>query len=391
MAATTTTKPTVIDQGILTPVVRRALDSETAQVTEWQVVSLQGGAGDLGAGLIGVSRVTGKAKDQGETKPWSLILKVIRASDSAADPTTARYWAREPLAYQSRMLAELPGGLAAPRCFEVMETPGEAYWLWLEDITDEGELQWPLERFGVAAYHLGYFNGSFLLETIPRQQLWMSQRWLRAYITESIAPMAAIRAMPDHPLIRRLYPDDLVERLLQLWAEREIFLQALERLPQTLCHMDAFRRNLFSRRALDGREQTVAIDWAFAGMGALGEELVPLVTASVGFFGIEVDRLRELEEVVFERYLAGLRDAGWRGDPRLVRFAYAAASGLRFGLPPGVDPIDANLDPWFEQMLGRPMEEILHTWVILRRFLFDLADEARDLLGWVETYQISET
>jgi hypothetical protein len=84
-----------------------------------------------------------------------------------------------------------------------------------------------------------------------------------------------------HPLVGRIYPADLSAELKNLWKCRDILLAALDRLPQVLCHHDAFRRNLFLR---SGR--LLAVDWAFLGVGPLGAELAPLVTGSAAFLGI---------------------------------------------------------------------------------------------------------
>ena len=46
--------------------------------------------------------------------------------------------------------------------------------------------------------------------------------------------------------------------------------EALDALPQSICHQDLFPRNAFLRVA-GGAEQTVAIDWAFCGSAAIGE------------------------------------------------------------------------------------------------------------------------
>src|SRR5439155_4390297 len=128
-------------------------------------------------------------------------------------------------------------------------------------------------------------------------------------------------------LMERVYPNEVAEQIFQIWDERELLLDALTRLPpQTFCHRDAFRRNLFARRT-----QTVAVDWAYSGIGAVGEEIAPLVWGSLGFRDVPIEQAQELEALVFNSYLDGLRDAGWNGDARLVRFGYAAASVLRYG------------------------------------------------------------
>ena len=59
-----------IDRETLTPPVRKALDSETATVTDWQVAPLP-------AERQNVFRFTGHACTAGKTVAWSLVLKVV--------------------------------------------------------------------------------------------------------------------------------------------------------------------------------------------------------------------------------------------------------------------------------------------------------------------------
>jgi hypothetical protein len=80
-------------------------------------------------------------------------------------------------------------------------------------------------------------------------------------------------------------------------------------LPHTLCHGDAWRRNLFARRDPHGREQTVAIDWADVGIGAVGEDLVDFVPGPATFYELEVAD-PHLDRIAFAGYLEGLREAG---------------------------------------------------------------------------------
>ena len=94
--------------------------------------------------------------------------------------------------------------------------------------------------------------------------------------------------------------------------------------------MDSGRFNLFSGTADDGQAETVAIDWAFVGTGAIGQELKYLVFNSLVFRRADNDRARELYDACLEGYVAGLRDADWKGDPNSARYGCAAAAAMTF-------------------------------------------------------------
>lgn len=179
--------------------------------------------------------------------------------------------------------------------------------------------------------------------------------------------------------MRAAWPGDLGDRARRLWGEREVLLGRLDRLPQTLVHGDADRRNLFARQGSDGPE-TVAIDWAFVGVAALGEELVNLVIASTFWFQADAADLPALADACLGGYAAGLADAGWRGDPRLAEAGFAVAAALRYG--PFVGSQLARITP--ERMAraaGQPVEEWLACSIAVRRFAFDRLDAARGLLA----------
>ena len=368
-----------INQATLAPLVRQALRSDTVDVANWEYRPIHGGASDFGTGMSGIYRFTGQANDRGEIVPWSLILKVVGSPAHGGDPQGGF---RELRAYQSALLDNLTGSLVAPRCFGIVEQPAEVFWLWLEEITDDIGPQWPLSRYGLAARHLGQFNGAYMAGESLASWPWLSRDWLRMWVAQRAPEVDILHTNLEHPLVRRFYPADVADGTFRFWAERDTFLNALDHVPQTLCHRDAFRRNLFARRDVDGRDQTIAIDWAFVGTGALGEEIVPLVSASLAFFEVELAEAQALEEIVFEGHLDGLRDAGWRGDPRAVRFAYAAASALRYLFPIGLNLLlEESGRDWLEQAFGRTIGDALDYWANCRRFLLGLTDEARELLS----------
>jgi hypothetical protein len=137
-------------------------------------------------------------------------------------------------------------------------------------------------------------------------------------------------------------------------------------------------------RARPEGEELVAIDWAYAGHGAVGEDLGQLVVASLFFFETVGTAPRDLDAACFAGYVAGLREAGWVGDERLVRLGFAADAALRHpvGLLGQIWSLvaDPALRPIVEELFGRSLEDVVESWAELWPFQFELAEEARALL-----------
>jgi hypothetical protein len=361
----------------LTPVVRRALGDMAAEIAAWRCAQLGGGYTAPGC----LWRFAGTARTGADEVPWSVVLKVVHPTVGAAAPTDWNYWKREALVYGSGLLDDLAGGLAAPRCFGVADQPDGAVFLWLEDIVEDPDSHWSLDRYSVAARHLGGFNGAYLTHKPAPTHPWLSRGQLRGWLARFAPGIAELPARPEDPLIRRYWPGDTAQRVLRFWDERDALLAAHDRLPRTFCHHDAFRRNLFARRGGDGRDETVAIDWAFAGTGAVGEELTYLVMSSVLFFAVDAGRLGELDRAASEGYLAGLRAAGWSDDARLARLGYALSCALFCAAHTfGMTAPDEARRAQRERVFGRPYEQIADCVAQLRRFALDRADEARQLI-----------
>jgi hypothetical protein len=379
-AETPTGPMSTVDRAMLTPLVQRALDSKAVEVPNWEAEPLRGG---IAVGST-VYRFSGQGRDGGQSTPWSLILKILRPDVGSVDVSAWNYYRREADAYRSGWLDDLPGGLVAPRCFGVVEQPDGTCWIWLEEISDVVGSKWPLEQYGTVARHLGRFNGAYLVDRPLPSWPWLSSDWLRHYVEQSAPAMEPLRSAVASPWGRRWLPEADVERYYRLWAERDLYLDALDRLPQTICHLDIFRLNLFARKAAGGDDQTVVIDWAFVGRGPLGAELTPLVLMSIALAGVGLDKMQELEEIVFEGYLAGLREAGWQGDPQQVRLGYTAAA-VRF-LFPEVGRwlaliLDESLHAAEEQLLGIPVGGAFDSVARMRHSLFGKLGEARDLMS----------
>lgn len=335
-----------LDAATLTPVVRRIVGDAAATVVDWRVASL--GYRVINGITGGLWRVAGEARAHGRAIGWSAVLKVLRRAGegSAAnfapteEPGHWNYWRREALVYDSPLLDTLAPGLVAPACYGVEEPEPGQRWLWLEDVAGMTARGWSDARWGLAARHLGRWQGAFAAgrRSLPDAS-WLCRGHLLAWVpAEATVPLDRLRQPSAwaHPLLRDHLPPDTGERVARLWARRDALLATAGRAPGTLCHLDLWGRNLLSRHIPsskgDEADQTVLLDWSMLGYGVLGEDVANLVLDSVWMFDAAATRLPTFERAILAGYLDGLREAGWTGDPALVRASYAAIGALRFGL-----------------------------------------------------------
>jgi hypothetical protein len=378
----------LIDISVLSQVVRTVTGDKTAELEGWRA---QPAGASRGAATVGVYGVSGEARAHGERVAWRVILKVIQLGAAAFNPAVSEvdhpiYWKREALAYLSDLLMDLPGGITAPRCFAVEERSDESCWLWLEEVQDLQPARWPLAQFGEVACALGRFNGAYLAgRAIP------AYRWLSppGALRGTLAAFAFVHDLARdsttwrHPLLQDYFSEEAVARLLNLWETRTLLLDGLDRLPVTLCHKDAFRRNIFALPAGDDPPRLVLIDWAYVGMGEIGLDVADLFGASCVTFGVDTTDLPVLDAVIFDNYMGGLREAGWQGDRRLVRFGFAASAGLKYG---GLllwlgDLADPERSATWEELSGQPIEHFVQHQASMISYLLDLVDEAHGLLS----------
>ncbi len=376
-----------VDSVILAPLVRQVLADDRAELLDWSCRPLTGGMAQQQGASYGVYRFGGRARSQGDVRSWSLVLKATGAALAApntfagVNPSDTYYWKREILAYQSGLLNDLPEGLTAVRCFGVVEHPDQEFWMWLEDVEDR---TWSRADYGLAAYHLGQFNGAYLCGRPIPQAAWLSNGEVRTQLEWGEAGIADLQRLSRHPNNQGWLGGDTVARAQRLWAERERLLAALDRLPRTFCHHDAFRRNLMIRRNPAGELETVAVDWAVPGTGCIGEEMSSMVGASVWFLEFAAGEIKEYEAAMMAGYAAGLREAGWQGEPQLLRFGFVATTALHYGLGTtgAISSLMTNDERirFAERFFGRPMDQIIAERAVFERYFLDLGDEALALL-----------
>lgn len=111
-----------VDETLLIPLVRAVVENESAEVVDWAIELILGGATQAFGRSYGLYSFKGTAQIQDKCVPWSLILKAkARSLEVGQEPKNWNYWKRKILAYQSGLLADLPGNIVAPRCFGVIE------------------------------------------------------------------------------------------------------------------------------------------------------------------------------------------------------------------------------------------------------------------------------
>jgi hypothetical protein len=310
-----------IDPAHLSSLVQVAFHNPRLQISDWQIQRLYGGYQFSNR----LYRLQGHAVDASSSQKWSLVLKIIRPDAGSDDPGCYNYWKHEVLVYESGLLNDLNGPLLAPRCYDICDQPDGSLWLYLEDVRQEGDPSWSLEKYVLIARCLGEFNGAYLAGRPPPQAAWARRNWLRNYLEHAQPAFDFLRQNPHHPVVMDIFnPLTLVETLA-FWEMHPRLLKLLDEMPQAFCHLDAFERNLFVHG-----EQVVAIDWAFAGIAPLGAELTPLIAAAPAMGNFPASRARELDKACFEAYLEGLCRAGFTPDPQQVRLGFTLTFGLRY-------------------------------------------------------------
>ena len=239
-----------LDRARLTGVAAGALGRPVDGVDAWTVAAL--GYTVFNPVSAGIYRVSGTARVGAESLPWSAVLKICRAPTEAdlAAPDDRREiimdtlrWDREAEAYASGLLETLPRGLAAPRCFGVDRHDG-TLWIWLEDIGDDAAT-WDVARYALAARHLGRLGGEYLAGRELPDHTWLSRRWIRswsAYFSRTLPAILDDDGVWAQPVVIDQFHSGARQDLRTLLRERERWSSALDRLPLTLSHLDAFPR-----------------------------------------------------------------------------------------------------------------------------------------------------
>lgn len=364
-----------ISTELLTPLARKSMEDSSVELRSWVREPVHGGFG----GAIGGTAIFRFKGQTTRHQPWSVILKVLYQRPQETQ-TSPYYWKREYEVYRSGMLDDLPHNTFARPLIYGLTDFGDACWIWMEDIA-ELKPDWSLSDYHNIALHLGRLNGAYLMGHPLPDYDWLTHGWHCAIVPPLADAFDKLDVLLEHPLARRSLPIDAKADIESIWNSRERYRRALANLPQTLCHIDAFRRNLLHRK-----DDVVLLDWAAAGHAGLGEELVALVAVSLYYNSFSHSYAEQLDAAVFAGYVKGLREIGWSGDAKQARIGYTCAMVLR-GLAGVKQDIDLLMNEDRHEELKRNhhshnMNDIADFFAEVRRFrLLRMAKEAQDLLA----------
>jgi hypothetical protein len=276
-----------------------------------------------------LNAVTAIVERVSDSAGLSLIRKELRRPDpsmsgtsqgwaASTDPEHWNYWRREADAYLSQPLHEGLQAAGLDMAGAGVEETDAGIVLWLEDVAGTPGTVFSLDDHAAATAALGRWQAQGPLDTA-----WASRQFLREYSGSKPARYELVEddAAWQQPLIAHCWPHGLRDGWRRLLASRETLLTIAESLPRTRSHLDVWVSNEIRRPA----GAVVLLDWAFAGDGAIGEDLGNHIPDAVFDLFWPAERFAELEQTCFDAYLRGLREAGWRGHERDVRLGVVAS------------------------------------------------------------------
>lgn len=371
----------ILDLPVLRRAVRTMLGDGSAEVQRSSIEPI--GYAVQSPNSAGLWRVRGEAvRSWGEMAPWSLVVKALRPEPQHASPDHPEYWAREDEVYRSGVLDSLPMGFAAPHWYTTSAGEHGGRLLWLEDVGGESTPAWPIARYGLAARHLGLFNG--LARTTALDRRWLNQSWRGTWEGKPHLTLHRLRDLPPRgqETLRVAVPDLewLYSRLRWLKRVSRQMHTLLDTQPPVLCHLDAYSRNLLARPVAGGGSETVALDWALMGVGVIGDDLAQLVAGTLLFGDVPMSEADTLLDIASAGYLDGLHAAGCDGDLTRVRRFAGVSMALRWAdavvrlvCSVAEAPVgdESRCSTW-----GASCATLLVRWGGLARFLFAQAEAA---------------
>ncbi|WP_143593543.1 phosphotransferase [Synechococcus sp. 1G10] len=362
---------------------RRYFQADSLSLQHWEVQALF--YAQIVGGTEGLFHIKGEVLIAGESRSWTMVVKLIAAESDPAIASTWFYAQREALAYKSLILDTMTGVLSAPKCYGITLCQNSKIWLWLENVIADEPPLWTINCYANAAFGLGEAAALlqpqlFKIRDTPLTYSFASswcKYWFRWYGLSSVDSVRRITSAQSYVSARQL------QNVLQLLEEAGSLIEQYHLMPQTFCHHDTHRLNLIIQKKTKPFARIVAVDWALAGPGPVGADAADLVSGSLLNFCFDMQQAEFLELQVMTRYLDGLYSTQWQGDPKKVEAGYLLQTVLRF---------EALVPVWLAHWLSKKETEatqrrfnlteqqIAETWVALLDFVIERRERLVRLL-----------
>ncbi|MCI0852577.1 MAG: aminoglycoside phosphotransferase family protein, partial [Chloroflexi bacterium] len=249
----------------------------------------------IGRATIGIYRVSGSAQpDSGKPEPWSAVLKIV---DVDADPAGQLEFE---LSGSPEFLA-IGNGLRPAVCYGTQDRGRSERWIWSEDLTDVSQPTWTDSVFLNVARDIGKFHANSIGKVPPGE--WRRQG-IYGSIMVSFGLAGSLERLPEtasNALASPIFGETGVKAIAAVLQNYEAVANGLKHLTTVLVHNDCHVGNLYPIEKNGVHMETVAIDWATAGLGPLGEDAGNLIAVAVRRSQVDLDNFIDLERTTFDR------------------------------------------------------------------------------------------
>jgi len=331
---------------------------------------------------IGIVKVSGDAKVNSGTKPWSSVVKIIDLSVEVKS-NNASAWVLpeiEQLVYENGLFSGESSPFRSAKCYLSDSSENQLIILWLEDLSTAPQPPWKLEHFVSAANHLGKFNGDLAVNPVELPfEILSDAFYARSDPSKFEGQAQDLLEMKDSPMAKQAYPDTPVEVGVEIASLARPLLEHAKSLPHSISFGDSHSRNMFPVGS-----QTVGIDWASVSNDPTGVDIGVLIGSGLTFGVAEAVLIMENEKRIYDSYVEGIHSSGWGGNLDDLRIGFFAQFIFYISTMAAVPAIIDNYRDRREFIKGRfgvELEEVPRQVAPVIATIPGYVDELRQLLN----------